>query len=72
MIKEKVYSVDSYWDMTILEGIAGYNGCPHYYEIDYEIGFPEKQDDWTDEYSLTPLSENIFTLGKEMWNYWLH
>ena len=41
MIKEKVYRVDNYWDMTVLERIADYNGCPHY----YEIGFSEKQDD---------------------------
>ena len=68
MIKEKVYSVDNYWDMTILEGIADYNGCPHY----YECVFSEKQDDWTNDYLLMPLSENIFTLGKEKWSYWLH
>lgn len=67
-MKEKVYSVDHYWDMTILEGIADFNGRPHY----YANIFSEKEDDWTDEYLLTPLSEAIFKLGKEIWNYWLY
>lgn len=67
-MKEKVYSVLNYWDMTIIEGIADYNGQPFY----YTNVFSEKQDDWTDEYLLAPLSEDVFTLGKEIWNYWLH
>lgn len=68
MVKEKVYSVFNYWDMIILEGIADYNGNPHY----YESLFPKKQDDWTGEYLLTPLPIDVFTIGKEIWSYWLH
>lgn len=67
-MKEKVYSVNNYWDMTILEGIADFRGQPYY----YANTFSEEQDDWTDEYLLTPLPEEIFTLGLETWNYWLH
>ncbi|MFS4472460.1 hypothetical protein [Chryseobacterium sp. T20] len=67
-MKEKVYSVDNYWDMNVLEGIADYNGKPCYY---INI-FSEAEDDWTNEYLLTPLSEDIFTLGLEIWNYWLY
>ena len=67
-MKEKVYSVDNYWDMTILAGMADYNGQPFY----YTNVFSKEQNEWTDEYLLTSLSEDVFALGKEMWNYWLH
>lgn len=30
-MKEKVYSIDNYWDMNVMEGIADYNGNPCYY-----------------------------------------
>lgn len=67
-MKEKVYSVNNYWDMTIIEGMADFKGQPHY----YTNIFSEKEDNWTDEYLLTPLSEDIFILSKEIWNYWLN
>lgn len=67
-MKEKVYSVNNYWDMTIIEGIADYNGRAFY----YTNIFSEEQDDWTDEFLLTPLFDDIFTLGKINWDYWLH
>jgi len=67
-MREKVYSVLNYWDMTVIEGIADYNGQPFY----YANTFSEEQDDWTDEFLLRPLSDDVFTLGKEIWNYWLH
>ncbi|WP_426478710.1 hypothetical protein ACP3T3_04405 [Chryseobacterium sp. CBSDS_008] len=67
-MKEKVYSIDNYWDMTVIEGIADYNGKPYY----YTNIFSESEDEWTNEYLLTPLPEDIFTLGLKIWNYWLY
>lgn len=66
-MKENVYSVNNYWDMAILEGIADFKGQPYY----YTNIFSEAEDDCTDEYILTPLSEEVFVLGLTIWNYWL-
>ncbi|MCT2564059.1 hypothetical protein [Chryseobacterium herbae] len=67
-MKEKVYSIDNYWDMTVIEGMADFNGKPCYF---VNI-FSEDQNDWTDEYLLTLLPENILLLGQEIWMYWLY
>ncbi|WP_454045629.1 hypothetical protein [Chryseobacterium sp. Marseille-Q8038] len=67
-MKEKVYSVDNYWDMTVIEGIADFKGKPYY----YSNIFSDSEDDWTNEYLLTTLPENIFRLGLELRNYWLY
>ncbi len=67
-MKEKVYSVDNYWDMTIIEGTADYNGRVFY----YTNIFSDEQDDWTNEFLLTPLPEDIFVLSRNLWNYWLN
>ncbi|NDV66766.1 hypothetical protein [Bacteroides sp. 224] len=67
-MKEKVYSVDNHWDMTIIEGTANYNGRAfHYANI-----FSDEKDDWTDEYLLTPLPDDIFEHCKSLQNYWFH
>jgi hypothetical protein len=63
---EKVYSVDSYWDMTILEGIAGYNDKKYY----FNCIFSNDIDYWTDVYELTLLNDHIFKLALENWEYW--
>ncbi|SFN00489.1 hypothetical protein SAMN05421594_0289 [Chryseobacterium oleae] len=67
-MKEKVYSIDNYWDMTVIEGMADFKDNPCYF---VNI-FSENQNDWTDEYLLTLLPEDILILGKEVWKYWLY
>ncbi len=54
--------------MTIIEGTADYNGRAFY----YTNIFSDEQDDWTDEFLLIPLFDDIFTLSKDLWNYWCH
>jgi hypothetical protein len=63
---ERVYCVNSYWDMTILEGIAGYNDKKYY----FNCIFSKDIDDWTDIYELTLLDDYIFKLTLENWEYW--
>jgi hypothetical protein len=63
---EKVYGVNSYWDMTIIEGIAGYNNKKYY----FNCIFSNDVDDWTDTYELTLLDDYIFKLTLEKWEYW--
>jgi hypothetical protein len=63
---EKVYCVNNYWDMTILEGIAECNGKKYY----YNCIFSDKIDDWTDIYELTLLDNRIFKFALENWDYW--
>jgi hypothetical protein len=57
---EKVYAVNSYWDMTILEGVAGYNGRKYYFNCIFS------NDDvagWNDAgaYELTLLDDCTFS-----------
>jgi len=63
---EKVYCVKDYWDMTILEGVAGFNNKKYYF---YCI-FSNENDDWTDMYELKLLDDYIFKLSLENWEYW--
>jgi hypothetical protein len=62
----KVYAVNSYWDMTIIEGIAAYNDKKYY----FNCIFSNDVDDWTDVYELTLLNDYIFKLALENWEYW--
>ncbi|MDR1338783.1 MAG: hypothetical protein LBK58_01830 [Prevotellaceae bacterium] len=66
---EKVYAVNSYWDMTIIEGIAGYNDRKYYFNC---IFSSDAVDNWTDAdaYELTLLDDYIFGLTLENWEYW--
>jgi hypothetical protein len=63
---EKIYCVDNFWDMTITDGVAGYNDKKYY----FNCVFSEDIDDWTDIYELTLLDDYIFRLTSENWEYW--
>jgi hypothetical protein len=65
-MNEKVYCVNNYWDMTIIEGIAKYNNGKYY----FECIFSDDKDNWTDVYNLTFLNEYIFKLSIDNWEYW--
>ncbi|MFT3994580.1 MAG: hypothetical protein QM660_09755 [Dysgonomonas sp.] len=69
-MKEKVYTIPSIWDMTILEGVADYKGYPHHFCIldpeDGEDGF------FSDKYKLILLTYEIFDLEMKSWAHWLH
>lgn len=68
-MKEKVYTIPSTWDMTIVEGVADYKGLPHhFYSLDTE---GEEEGFFSDRYSLTPLTSDIFDLEMKSWSYWL-
>jgi hypothetical protein len=66
-MKENVYCVYHFWDMTILEGIAQYNNESFFFESTFE----SEGGSWMgNTYNLTLLDENIFKLSLENWEYW--
>ncbi len=69
-MKEKVYTVHNYWDMTIISGVADYHKIPHYFHY-----LDPKQDDdasfFSDRYQLTIFSPEILALELQNWTYWL-
>ncbi|MDR1911839.1 MAG: hypothetical protein LBQ52_05785 [Helicobacteraceae bacterium] len=62
---DRVYCVLNYWD-GIVSGVAGYRGEKYY----FERIFDDLKDDWSDEYNLTYLNDDIFLLELENWRYW--
>ncbi|MDU1891256.1 MAG: hypothetical protein E6767_11250 [Dysgonomonas sp.] len=69
-MNEKVYTIPSIWDMTIVEGVADYKGVPHHF---YCLN-PDKGEDgfFSDRYKLIPLTSVIFELEMLSWSNWLH
>lgn len=65
-MEDKVYCVDNWWDGAILEGIAKYNNENYH----FECIFSDAEDDWSNNYYLTLLNENIFKIAMENWEYW--
>jgi hypothetical protein len=65
-MNEKVYCVNNFWDMTIIEGIALYNNKKYY----FKNIFDDESNDWTDTYNLTLLDEDIFKTAIKNWEYW--
>jgi hypothetical protein len=63
---EKVYCVNNWWDNTIIDGIAKHNDENYF----FNCIFSEEEDDWSDNYYLTLLDENIFELALKNWEYW--
>jgi hypothetical protein len=59
---EEVFTVTYYYDGP-RKGIANFKGLPHF----YECIFDEADDDYSDLYRLTPISQSIFELAKEDW-----
>jgi hypothetical protein len=65
---EKVYCIHDYWDMIPVSGVAEYKGGKYY----FTFTFDRIKDEWSDEYDLKYLSDEIFELELENWRYWSH
>ncbi|HLJ29056.1 MAG TPA: hypothetical protein VKY85_20265 [Candidatus Angelobacter sp.] len=57
---ENVHVVHEYWDGP-RTGIADYGGRPHW----FENVFDQEQDDYSEVYWLTPLSDNALRLARQ-------
>lgn len=62
---ETVFTVTDYYDRP-RKGLANYQGKPHF----YECVFDENQDEYSDQYRLTPVDEETFRLAMEDWEIW--
>lgn len=62
---ETVFTVTDYYDGP-RGGVANYLGKPHLYECEFDGA----QDDYSDRYLLTPISEETFRLALEDWEIW--
>ena len=62
---EEVLTVTDYYDGP-RKGIANFQGLPHF----YECIFDEAEDEYSDLYRLTPISQPILELAKEDWAIW--
>jgi hypothetical protein len=62
---EEVFTVTDYYDGP-RQGIANFNGSPHY----YECAFSEGSDDYVNLYRLTPIEQDLFLLAMEDWAIW--
>ena len=61
---ETVHVVHDYWDGP-RSGVAEYGGRPHW----FENIFDEQQDDYSDLFWLTPLSEETLGLAQQQEGY---
>lgn len=57
---EEVHMIQDYWDQP-REGVADYNGLPHY----YKCIFDEEKDEWSNTYILKPLDAETLQLLEE-------
>ena len=62
---DEVYTVADYWDGP-RAGVANFRGEPHV----YECIFDEAQDDWSDQYRLTPIGQDALEAVREQWEIW--
>ncbi len=62
---ETVFIVTDYYDGP-RKGLANYQGNPHF----YECVFDEGQDEYSDQYRLTPIDDETFKLAMEDWEIW--
>jgi len=62
---EEVFTVTDYHDGP-RTGVANFRGQPHF----YDCIFDEAQDEYSDLYRLTPISQRIFELATEDWAIW--
>jgi hypothetical protein len=62
---EEAFTVMDYYDGP-RKGVANFRGQPHF----YDCIFDERNDEYSDLYHLTPLSQRIFELAKEDWAIW--
>ena len=66
MSMDRIYTVDDYYDGPVC-GVATLDGEPHY----YECIFDEKNDEYSKNYRLSPISESTLQLVQEQWGIWL-
>jgi hypothetical protein len=62
---ETVFTVTDYYDGP-RRGLANYQGKPYF----YECVFDEDNDDYSDQFRLTPIDEKTFKLAMEDWEIW--
>lgn len=62
---ETVFTVTDYYDGP-RKGLANYQGKPHF----YDCVFDENQNEYSDQYRLTPVDEETFRLAMEDWEIW--
>lgn len=62
---EKVITIDYWWDGPLI-GLAYYNGVV----CIYERIFNEIEDEWSDEYYLTPIDSNLQNEIMNEWQEW--
>jgi len=62
---EKVMTIFDWWDGP-LRGLATFEGSV----CIYERIFDEELDDWSSEYYLTPIDNDLVTLLLEDWDIW--
>ena len=66
MNMDQIYTVDEYYDGPVC-GVADLNGEPHY----YECIFDDRNDEYSKNYRLSPISKSTFLLVQEQWAIWL-
>jgi len=62
---EPVLTVTDYYDGP-RAGVALYRGAPHAYEAVFSPG----EDEWSDQYRLSPISTDTLVLALEDWGIW--
>ncbi len=63
---DKIYTINDYYDGPV-EGVTSLNGEPHV----YKCIFDHNEDEYSKNYYLQPISNEILTLVLEQWEIWL-
>jgi hypothetical protein len=63
---EQVYTMTDFYDGP-RRGIADFYGKPHLYVSEWN----EKLQDFQPEYTLSPVSNEVFSLAMEAWSIWV-
>lgn len=64
-MRQPVHTIDDYYDGP-KQGIADFEGKPHYYEREFD----EERDEYSDVFRLTPIADSIFELAMEKSGIW--
>ena len=62
---EKIYTITDWYDGAI-EGIANFQGEPHYYKCNWD----KDLDNYSDTYSLQKIDDETFRFALEDWEIW--